>query len=301
MKWTGIALSMALFPVTPAVAQLWCVPGATWYEWYQQNSFNGYNLYTYEGDTLVGGHQAKRISFTGHWYSWNTTPTDHVVEFQDLLTRVDNGILWQWHADVGQPEWDTLAWWSASPGDSWQTLDSDDAPCACTYTVTDTGHAMIAGAWLRYVETVSDCTFGPPTPTFYERIGSFTGAFPETCSAGAQDSVLRCYSDTGMTLITGIASACDLILGVAERGSDRLALHPNPGTDGFDLVLPQHFEQGTLTIMDVTGRACVQRPLNGSRPGVHRVGDLGHLPVGVYLIRLQVRNGTTWNARWVKE
>ncbi|MCB0808762.1 MAG: T9SS type A sorting domain-containing protein [Flavobacteriales bacterium] len=114
------------------------------------------------------------------------------------------------------------------------------------------------------------------------------------------------YDDgtTNDTLQRMVSRLYGLDVGVQEQqhtAEARLHVYPNPGTDGFDLVLAPDFEQGTLTIMDATGRACVQRPLNGSRPGVHRVGDLGDLPVGVYLIRLQVRNGTTWNARWVKE
>lgn len=114
------------------------------------------------------------------------------------------------------------------------------------------------------------------------------------------------YDDgtTNDTLQRMVSRLYGLDVGVQEQqhtAGARLHVYPNPGTDGFDLVFPPDFEQGTLTIMDATGRACVQRPLNGSRPGVHRLGALGDLPVGVYLIRLQVRNGPSWNARWVKE
>jgi hypothetical protein len=279
-------------------AQQWCPPGAEWYEGFSYATSNGYHHRYYDGDSTVGGFLAKRVAGESHWYSWDP-PQYYDAVLPEMFTRVDDGILYIWHSQGGMfpPYWDTLAWFSAVPGDSWQVLQPEDFGCGCSYTVTDTGHVTLVGWSLRYVQTTTDCPWtGPAAPTFIERVGSMHGIFLDECQTGEPDTSLRCYQDLDLIYSTGIAPACDHVLDI-DLGSivATASIGPNPALDQIFIMLPATLQHGTVRLWDTTGRIVF-----GSSPLTSPMTiDISGLAQGAYECQILDRAGRVIVARRV--
>lgn len=298
-----ILFTMAIIP-SLAVAQVWCPPGAQWHDGFSYATSNGYNVRTYAGDSAVGGYNAQRISGESLWFTWDPTPQYHNNVLQDVFTRIENGILFIWHSQGGfyPPYWDTLAWFGAVPGDHWQVLEPEDFGCTCSYTVIDTGHISISSMSLRYVRTTTDCPWpGPAEPTFIERIGSVHGIFLDECQTGDPDTTLRCYEDVDMSYVTGIASACDLVVNMEEWGSTLpFTLTPDPANNALELRIVSPSPRALrLELLDASGRrhAAVVIPMGTSS---HRISTTG-LASGLHVARVCNADGSCWTVKWAKE
>lgn len=90
----------------------------------------------------------------------------------------------------------------------------------------------------------------------------------------------------------------DELVGMAEVEQRRMLLHPNPGSEGFQIILMEPVTDAVLTMMDAQGRVCLSSPLNGL---VAAVGT-GHLAAGLYAVRVNDRRGHVLHTgKWIKE
>lgn len=280
--------------------QVWCPPGATWHYGFNYPQYNGYYKYTYLGDTVIGGITETVIGKVGHFYMQDP-PGYHVVPEADVRTRMENGVLYIFHDPPGSQSgaaWDTLIWYSAVPGDHWQVLPPDDFECDIRFLVTDTGHAVLAGIGLRYVQTtVMEGGTALGTRRFLERIGSMLGTFRGECLEIYADTTLRCYQDIGMNYAPPNAPACDFISAIEEASVQAalVFLFPNPGTDVLFIETTAGLLDEVL-LRDALGRVCLHVYPNAQRTELHAQA----LPPGFYTVEASTPQGKQVR-RWLKQ
>ena len=301
-------LTLILLPLS-AFAQSWCPPGAEWHVTTNGFAHEGYLHRVYAGDTLFQGRIAQRITQAGHYYDyWSTPPTYHEVA-DTIHTSLDGDVLLLWLGPT-IPEWDTLIWFGAVPGDRWYgpgTHGFCGAYPRGIYEVTDTSTTTVFGMPLRRVGITG---FGPDgeingwTHYFHERIGLEFGTFllPDACLIVDGHEILRCYSDDDFSYVAPNWSfACNSAVNVNEHGTiSATPPFPNPGTSYFTLsgvegsLLPGPH---TITLVDATGRMVLQQRFADERPVI----GTEHLPEGLYRITVQNDQGGLTGATWVKE
>ncbi len=291
------ALLFLLVCSGPALmAQAWCPPSATWHYGFASDNFNGFQKYTYTGDTVFFGVQYLRVAKEIHTH-WQNPPSDQVVQAPDIYMRLVDDVLLGFDPSGNL---DTLVWFDAVPGDAWQVLQPDDSGCACYYTVTDTGHVVLDGVWLRYLQTEITSPFfncEAASRLFVERIGSFGSFLGDVgeCGIGVSDTTLRCYQDFQMDYSPENALPCEFILDIGEAPVlPSAAVYPNPGTDVI------HVEGGgtkrmAVHVLDNMGRTVLATSsTNGSM-----VMDCGSLSPGLYLLEVSTEKGRR-SVKWVK-
>ncbi|MBS1568636.1 MAG: T9SS type A sorting domain-containing protein [Bacteroidetes bacterium] len=305
MRPYRILLAITLFAHwTGLSAQTWCPPGATWWFGFNYGQSYGYKMYTYTGDSLLDGYTAQKITAEVHAHYLN--PPQDVVYMEDpFLTRVEDGVLYRWQTLFMQTpnEWDTLIWFSASPGDHWDGLQPDDFECYSRYQVTDTGHVAINGLNLRYVRTYYPDEYGDTWyyPVFIERIGCVYGTFLDACGlpvADLADTTLRCYQDADFAYSVPNAPPCDLVTGIGmEPQPAAVAVFPNPGTSGFTMDAPAGLGDW-LELTNATGRVVLATRFTGTR----KLIPAAHLAAGTYVWTLRNgHNAPVSRGRWMKE
>lgn len=102
-----------------------------------------------------------------------------------------------------------------------------------------------------------------------------------------------------MTFTQELASA----VSVDEVGREeaQLVVYPNPTSNGqVTLVMDATSSTAVLSVHDMSGKLVAEQLLNGLSGMVQRTIDLGGLPQGMYLARLQA-DGTTTTARLIIE
>jgi hypothetical protein len=88
-------------------------------------------------------------------------------------------------------------------------------------------------------------------------------------------------------------------LGIAhtENGSEALSIYPNPNTGSFEIEVPAHENEVTITIIDVNGKAVKAIVITDNKQLKIPV-DMGNATPGVYMIKAQVGN-TCYNRKVV--
>lgn len=289
-----VCFAVSLLAAVSVSGQYWCPPGSQWYHEYAVGMTQevGYAVTTYVGDTLIGGRTAQRLQRYVHGYS-AITQNYYVSGPGVMYTSLDDDLVETWNGST----YDTLFFFGAAPGQAWQAPGWSGVG-AVTMTVLDTGHAMMAGSWLRYL--VMDLGPFSNVPngidTLVERLGMLS-AYIDIWNAFAQDGgygALRCYSDVDLEF-TRDSLPCDFILTLDEpEQRSTPAIFPNPGVDHLQIGNGQ----GPLTIVvfDHTGQAKLRGHLDGQGSF-----DVSTLASGPYLIVLSMPDGTIVQLRWAKE
>lgn len=302
----ALAIAFELCISWASLGQVWCPPDAQWHYQVQFGSTNGYDRFDYVADTNFNGKAAKLITGSGNYHDWHSAAIDH-YNLGSIFTAMENGVLYLWHGQGGllPPYWDTLIWFSAIPGNHWDVLQPEDFACPCSYTVIDTGHITLAGMWLRYVQTSNDCGGpGNENPMFVERIGGFHGTFLDECQTGDTDTTLRCYQDDEITVITGIASTCNLIDGITvdQVLSPNAMFDAAPDEAGTTLEL-RFFSPTTsdlqLKLLDMSGRTLTESAIPRGAT-TYRISTTG-LASGLHVVQVSDARNGCWAVKWVKE
>ncbi len=93
-------------------------------------------------------------------------------------------------------------------------------------------------------------------------------------------------------------AATDCSVGLSEAVAEPAVLYPNPGREGFHLLLNGAAIAGALELLDATGRKVGQVPVQAGQAYF----DARSLPAGLYLYRVLDRSGSAKaTGRWVKE
>ena len=295
-------LSVLLLPLL-ACAQSWCPPGATWVHNYADYLFGGAQGVTrvvYEGDTTVGGFVAQKLRETNVIAPWGSSEYTSFTYPNPMLTRYADGVVYTWNAWPG--EYDTLMWFSASPGQFWSGPGMNDDPYA-RLTVLDTSTVIVDGVPLRQLLIERSLWEWAPPDTLRERMG-FSFNYLDGWSWFITDqpwSGLRCYTDDEITFTTANVTDCGLTLRVHERRAGGvLLLAPNPGTTHFTLSgVEGYLPPGphTITLFDATGRMVLQQRTADARTVI----STQTLPAGLYRIAVRDEQGGMMGATWVKE
>lgn len=228
--WAGIGL---------AEAQVWCPPGATWYhDWFTLTE-TGFVHSVYGSDTLINGAPTQKLVATKHVYDFISQA--YVVQpLPSLFTTVDQSLVSVWTMNG----FDTLYWFSAVPGDSWQAPLAFDP---VDVLVVDTGTAVVDAVALHYL--LVEYQPGGWSDTLYERIGSTRVFMDASYSLGIDAPIgdLRCYQDQDLEYSAGNMPACDFILGSPDQTQlPNVLVFPSPGSDVF------YIEASIGSVIEVT-------------------------------------------------
>ena len=292
----GSLITLALLPIL-AYAQSWCPPGATWIHDYADHAFSGWQGLTrvvYEGDTAVGGFTAQKLRETNVTAPWGSSNYSSFTYATPMITRYADDVVFVWDWNNA---FDTLMWFSASPGQFWSGPGMD-YELDGRLTVLDTSTVVIDGTPLRQLLIQRGNWDWVPPDTLRERIG-FSFTYLNGWSWFLTDQPwtgLRCYQDAQIGYSAPGVPDCGFTLSVNEASIGISALvFPNPGTAHFTLsLLPGPH---TITVFDAMGRMVLQQRTADARPVI----GTEHLPEGLYRITVQDDQSGLMGATWVKE
>ncbi len=274
-------------------AQSWCPPGAQWTHSYADVMMDWYGVtrVEYQGDTIVGGLLAQKLRETNVIAPWGSTDYSSNT-YPPMFTRYADGIVYSW--DPWPGEYDTLMWFTASPGESWAAPGMNDDPYL-RLTVLDTSSVAIDGVSLRQLIIQRGTWDWMPPDTLRERMG-FSFNYLNGWSWFITDQPwngLRCYHDAQIDFVATGISDCGFTLSANERvTASPIGPLPNPGTDHFTLSLPPG--QHGITLFDATGRTVLHQRISGDRVTI----GTEELPSGLYIVRI---DEDAQPLRWVKE
>ncbi|MBK9176952.1 MAG: T9SS type A sorting domain-containing protein [Flavobacteriales bacterium] len=280
--------------ITPHIgtAQSWCPPGATWVHDYADHMFNGgfgVTRVVYEGDSFVGGFTAQKLRETNVIAPWGSTQYASQTNSIPILTRYEDDVvyLWNWNN-----VFDTLMWFSATPGQYWQAPGLDD-PFA-RITVLDTSTVVIDGEPLRQLIVEFGDWEGIPADTLRERLG-YSFNYLNGWSWFLTDmpwAGLRCYRDEEISFSAAGVTDCGFTLSIGDAVDNSApVLFPNPGTTHFTVTPPPG--PHTISLVDAIGREVLHLRASEQR----QVISTAHLVPGLYMVRVDDQAPL----RWVKE
>lgn len=84
--------------------------------------------------------------------------------------------------------------------------------------------------------------------------------------------------------------------GITEAVVDAFKLFPNPATEQVTLNVPDQLMDGSVRVLDMTGKTVFNTPLNHTQLSI----DLGTFTQGAYIIEIQ-KDGKSYTSRLVKQ
>ena len=291
----NVFLTLVLAPVF-AFAQSWCPPGATWTYGFDAFGSYGFEQYTYEGDTLLGGLTGQRIDLRVGMSSYLNDEQEVSMYPASLITGLQNDVVMQWSNTY--QSWDTLFWLGADLGHVFHRpfANTDECDPLDIFVVSDTATIVLDGLPLRRwtIDRYWDgIAYG--ALQFTERIGWEWSMLPfPVCMAVDGPAGMRCYSD-GEINASFFLFGCTTRVGMDETPHQRtIHVFPNPGNQEVTIQLPvgtHHIE-----LFDAVGRAVFQRTVTAQLSTM----STRDLAVGTYFIQVSDGEGTTRRASWVK-
>ena len=196
--------------------------------------------------------------------------------------------MWEWNG----AEWDTLYWFSAVPGDSWQPFRPlwDYCPDHA-WLVLDTSTTVVSGIALRTL-LLEMTAGGEPTgqtQMIYERFGGGIGlSFPgmHTCEfINECFCTFQCYQDQD---IIPQDEPCALPLGLWERNDPAPVIHPVPASETLTVRLPAQRLLEAVEVFAMDGRRVL---MAGRGDGTTTTIDVQQLPAGMYVLHVLSTDG----------
>lgn len=267
-----------------STAQSWCPPGAQWIYNVSDPWINARAQFTYAGDTIVDGHLAQRIDGVYQ----QTFPMNVVSDWSPIFTRTNGDVVWEWNG----AEWDTLYWFSAVPGDSWQPFWPlwDYCPDHA-WRVLDTSTTVVSGIALRtlLLEMTAEGEPTGQTQMIYERLGGGIGlSFPRmhTCEfINECFCTFQCYQDQD---IIPQGEPCALPLGLLERYDLGPIILPVPASETLTVRMPNQSRLEVVEVFGMDGRKFLSMT-QGIGPTTTL--DVQQLPNGMYVVHARTGNG----------
>ena len=242
-----VILLSTLFTVFQAGAQSFGLKSSVWH--YTNNGGTAPEntwLWTvdFKNDTMLSGENGRHFVTRGN-ADYGLLPEYYFQLSGDSVMAYNAG---QWHL---------LYNFAASAGDTLKIIDMYTATIQyMTFLVDSVVPVQISGTVLDrfYLHTV-DSSQGKFQDGYYtERIGA-SGFYPYRGSTIPEYAVIRCYSDTDMTLQINYSGPCDAgnPYSVQEVNEAPLIIQPNP-TSGFIEVNFPHPVEGLMEVLDASGR-----------------------------------------------
>lgn len=231
-----IVLLAAYFP---AQAQSWAPDGAVWHFSYLEFWNQGYIKVEKTGDTTINGYTCDILTKTSVLKNLITSHYDTTTIGREFIRADGNKVsIYRFNRFY------TLFDFDAIPGDTWEIPATYVVPMCDTtglVIVSDTFSVLINDTRVRALQlsTPEESHWGFGS-TVYEQCGPVDAyLFPElTLNSGIADihegGPFRCYSDPVFgTYTSGIAPACDFVVGIETKTINKLAIFPNPAHDYF--------------------------------------------------------------------
>ena len=308
MPMRPIALAVLMTAAQSLIGQQWWAPGACWV-YKQLHLTPSLDVYMNSGDTLLDGFVAQRCMTRTCYLGSDTICNSDVWQFRDFVS-LQGDVVYYKHSWTMNSPWDTL-YYLGVPGDFWYPLGFDpDCDPLGKLVIADTGHVVMGGVSLRTwdidqldsdgVPMAEDMPFNQDPLRVIERIGGTPRVFTNIqCNPGGIIEYsyfnLLHYSDWELSTNDGLS--CDLVLGSAERTSERgLTSYPNPGTDHLQLS-GFGSSSAQVNVRDALGRLCFST--RNYRSG-ERIRAESWAP-GSYYISVTDRSGNGSMLRWLKQ
>ncbi len=276
-------------------------PGASWHYDFVHFWIEGYVKITYVGDTMINNKTVGKLQKDGYFYNHELLQhynTDHGYEYM----YADSDRVYVYRHNQFYVLWD----FSAAPGDSWLIPESFDTGYDTTaqVTVMATGDTVINGLTLRCFELEYNYNYEEQQWAYHglviERIGPIQDYLMPHATFIAdliEGGPLRCYSDDGFGLFeTGIAEACDYLVGLGENESaSSFSMAPNPARDEIRLYFVLTAPGDVLVeVFGLDGRLLQSHSVASLKQGSHNlVLNTARLSPGVYILKLSTDYGVS--------
>lgn len=215
-------LFVFIISVMSIKAQQWCMPGATWVYTINATGWtkvNGYSQLKFVDTLRVNGKLCQIINWHRVQYYTYHPNTPPLVNGGQVITNLEQGCLTY---STGLNRFDTIADFKGGPGAHWYIVPQGPLAPGTSLpriTVRDTGHAIVNGVNLKYLQVGrgDSAKICGPNPGFlwyiYERIGSTSGFMyyylvPYLVDFYDDAGSFLCYYDSGFAGYSKIADGC---------------------------------------------------------------------------------------------
>ncbi len=255
----------------PGIGQSWFAEGATWqHEYWNVGAFVGYTRMVADGDTVLGGEQARVLrretvaAFVEPPHAWSISP------LYPFIVHESNGLVRIWENE--HETFAVLYDMNAVPGDQWLMARPYSYHICDTTSyvqVLDTGMLVQNEVPLRWLAVerhyiMDGAEWFVQADTVIERIGYTTGYFAphDACNAGVDGDdgrELRCYTDEVISYKRIEPWSCESLLAVSEATAERVAGLVPLGDGAYRVQVPATEGALRVTLFDASGRQLQQR------------------------------------------
>ncbi len=263
-------------------------PNAVWTYARNLETFSGYLEVSRLGDTTINDFYLnilRKVAVTQYdqGISYDTLPptyiSPNIPEFGDVVS----------YFDTSDQTIDTLIWYNAGIGDSWELMGPQGY--IHRYEVTGTGEIEIVEGYTRDYLAVDIYTNDALSyqDTIVQGIGPIYYSFlpwdflSSTLSAPFDAQEFRCYRDDIIGLYQKDPDVdCDLLVNSQQyRPNWDVGFYPNPVRQTLYIDIPESAGEVHFTITSPTG-AILDQGIFREAPTI----DMGRYPTGLYHIRL---------------
>lgn len=266
-----LVLLITLLEALPGVAQSWFPEGATWqHEFSPVGATVGYTRMVADGDTILGGEQARVLRRVTMAASLSPPHAVDVTPRSPFIVHENGGLVRIWEA--GRNAFTLLYDMNAVPGDQWtMALPNNWHVCDTASVVQglDTGTIEVGEVPLRWLAVerhyiLDGAEWFVQADTVIERMGYTTGYFVphEACNAaldGDEGRDLRCYTDDVVSYKRIQAWSCESLLAVSEATAEQDAGLVPLGDGAYQAQLPAAKGSVQFTLFDASGRQLQER------------------------------------------
>ncbi|MBI3233709.1 MAG: T9SS type A sorting domain-containing protein [Bacteroidetes bacterium] len=261
-------------------SQSWCKAGATWRYGYGTFGAVGYTEVNVQKDTVFNGISCQKMEERNRYYSNQSQQFGDYSRF--FYVHEDNGIVKCY--DDYKKTWDTLYNFNLVPGDSSPIYGS-----VKKFYATDTGHAVVNGANLKWIKGNYHAFNQTNIDTIFERIGHiyiypfepgidyFDGDYHNLCD----------YFDSCFTNLNPNSAICTkLPNGIKEPTLEsKLHIYPNPTNGSLTLELNESQIKVTeLNIYNLVGEKIYTNLIAPNTS--HLSVNASYLIPGIYILSL---------------
>ncbi len=283
-------------------SQFWNHPNAEWSLKFSGIASYGYVTYRLTNDTIINGIQCKNINSNGVYVTFLPPyGADTIMGQSNLHFFEDDSVVFATGLFFQSEGFDTLYNFKAKAGESWTISQFYTEGYGCDsllkISVIDTGHILINGTWLYYLNVEysssqiqgNDTLLFSNTDTIYERFGSlkYNAAFisvPGNCASASGtvdfNSYTICnYQDDEFSL----QGTCPhLVISIEEKDISFVKVFPTPTTGIVNIEVNNTATKNYLRIQDLNGQSVFKSTIENQKSSI----DVSTFSNGIYLLTI---------------
>ncbi|MNY33683.1 hypothetical protein D3C86_1679710 [compost metagenome] len=127
----------------------------------------------------------------------------------------------------------------------------------------------------------------------YQGQENFDGTIINTTPTNLPDICSVSYTDT---TLAALPANCEGNLGLTDLiNQESMLIYPNPTRETITIAVHGNAQKAFVSITDLSGRVMHTARVLEKTPVI----SVANFPEGIYILRMQLENGETWNGKFI--